>query len=185
MDFQQYWENIYDTSEKLNSLLLDYWREYSYFDDWQFWVAVGFLVVPLILLFFFVDRKRIFEVLFYGYSVHILWNYTDTLLGSSNYFVHKYFAFPLLPYALSLTSSFLPVGFLLVYQFSTNHNKNVYFYTILFAAIFAFILAPLESVFGLIDLHYGMNYFYIFLIDIVIAFLALWLTKFILYLRHN
>ncbi|MFS0672068.1 hypothetical protein [Ornithinibacillus sp. 179-J 7C1 HS] len=179
MDNKQIWNEIYDKSEELNSSLISYWIEYSNIDSWQFWFVLGLLIIPLIILYLAIDRTKIFEILFFGFSIHMLWTYIDTLLGSTTLFVHKYFLIPLLPFALSLTSSVLPVGFMLVYQYCLNHNKNIYFYTILLSALFSFGFLSLEKLLGLVDLNGGMNEFYVFLIDLVIVFLSYWLTSII------
>jgi hypothetical protein len=179
MNFHEYWNDIYAKSKDLNSELISYWKQYSSIDSWQFWFVLILLVAPLILLYFTVDRKRVFEIFFYGYTVHVLWTYTDTLLGSTTLFVHEYFIIPLLPFALSLTSSVLPVGFLLVYQYCTNNQKNFYLYSTILSAIFAFGFATIEEQLGLIEFNNGMNTFYVFLIDIVIAFTAYWITIFV------
>lgn len=178
MSNNRYWELINKKSEELNSMLLDYWKEYSYIDTWQFWLSGLFMIIPLIVLLVLVDRKRIFEVLFFGFTVHMLWSYTDAILGSTSLFIHEYFLIPLLPFALSIASSVLPVGFLLIYQYTTNHKKSFFLYITITSAVFAFCFAPLESYMGLISMDHGMNYFYIFLIDMAIAVIAYWLTNF-------
>ncbi|MUK88276.1 hypothetical protein GMD78_07720 [Ornithinibacillus sp. L9] len=185
MNYSQYWNEIYEKSRDLNSTLISYWQQYSFIDSWQFWFVLSLFIIPLVILYFALDRTRIFEILFFGYTVHILWTYVDTVLGSTTLFVHKYFLIPLLPFALSLSSALLPVGFLLIYQYCTNNNKNFYLFTILISAIFAFGFASLERYMGLVEFNNGMNQFYVFLIDIIIAVVAFWLTKFFLKLRDN
>ena len=50
---------------------IHYWQEYSNLHTWQFWVVVAMFVLPLVILFLFIDRKRVFHLGFYGYSVHV------------------------------------------------------------------------------------------------------------------
>ncbi|MQR85857.1 hypothetical protein GFV16_07995 [Bacillus megaterium] len=177
MSYKQYWGNIHEQSDKLQKLLSSYWHQYSDFGNWQFWVVLASLVLPLVLLYFMVDRTRIFEVFFFGYTVHVLWAYTDTALGRTGYLTHTFFLTPQLPNATNITASILPVGFLLLYQYCTNHQKNFYLYTILLSAVFSFGLAPLEHHFKFIDSGKGMSLFYIFLIDIGITLVAYWVTR--------
>ncbi|WP_332871727.1 hypothetical protein [Paraliobacillus zengyii] len=110
MDYQTYWENIYDKNEALNELFRSYWHAYSSFGTWQFWIVVLFFLSPLVLLYFKVDRKRIFEVFFFGYTVHMLWTYAEIILSRHGFFVHTYFLTPFIPYAqhdcFRTTSSF-------------------------------------------------------------------------------
>jgi hypothetical protein len=177
VSYKQYWGNIHEQSDKLQKLLSSYWHQYSDFGNWQFWVVLASLVLPLVLLYFTADRTRIFEVFFFGYTVHVLWAYTDIALGRTGYLTHTFFLTPQLPNATNITASILPVAFLLLYQYCTNHQKNFYLYTILLSAVFSFGLAPLEHYFGFIDSGKGMSLYYIFLIDIGITLVAYWFTR--------
>lgn len=183
MDNKEYWKKIYEKQEEINSLLISYWNNFSSMKDWQFWVVVSSLVLPIVLLFFTVDRKRIFEIFFYGYTVHIIWTYTDLVLERYSYFTHKYFLTPKLPMASNMTASVLPVGFLLLYQYCTNRRKNFYLYTVLLSAVFAFAFASLEMGIGMAEFGNGMNLFYLFLINIIIACIPYWFTKLLLKVR--
>lgn len=178
MDKHQYWDEIYKSREKLNADLISFWKENSFLDDWQFWFVIALLILPLVLLYAYLDRTRIFEILFYGFCVHMLWTYLDTLLGSTSLFVHQYFIVPLLPYALSMTSSVLPVGYMLIYQYVVNNGKNYYLYAILLSALFAFVFLPIEQFMGLSEFNRWMNMFYLFLFDLAIVFISYWLTMF-------
>lgn len=183
MDYIEYWDKIYEKSDEYNSLITSYWNDYSHMGTWQFWVGMFLLIAPLILLYFTIDRKRIFEIFFFGYTVHILWTYVSIVLERYSYFVHHYFITPILPFTLNITVSILPVGFLLMYQYCTNSKKNFYLYTILLSAVFAFGFASIEDWMGLVDFRKGANQLHIFFIDIVIAFLAYWFTKLIIKLK--
>jgi hypothetical protein len=185
MSYSEYWEQIYSQSEKMNSLITSYWREFSGLSTWQFWVVLALMVLPLILVYLAVDRSRTFEIFFFGYTVHILWTHADSFFERYSYFVHTYFLFPMFPYALNMTASALPVGFLLIYQYCTNHRKSFLLYTILGAAVYAFGFATLEEWAGLVHFNKGMTQFYIFLIDIAIAYAAYLLTRFVKRMSEN
>jgi hypothetical protein len=185
VDTKQYWEQIYEKTEELNSLYSSYWNQYSNLGTWQFWLVLSLLVIPLILLYFTLDRKRIFEILFFGYTVHVLWAYIDLALGRNGFFTHTYFLTPILPIATNMTASVLPVGFLLIYQYCTNRNKNFYLYTLLLSAIFAFGFAWVERLLGLVEFRKGMNHFYLYLLDLGIVFISYWFTKLILRFRDE
>ncbi|MFD2706254.1 hypothetical protein [Salibacterium lacus] len=175
MRYREYWNQIQEKREELNSLISSYWSDYSHLGTWELWVVVSLLVLPLCLLYF-IDRTRIFELFCFGYTIHLLWTYIDLILENYNYLIHTRFITPLLPFALTVTTSLLPVGFLLLYQYCTNHKKNFYIYTVLLSAVFVFIFMSLEEAMGLVEFERGMNQFYILLIDIVIAYLSYWFT---------
>src|SRR5690625_2724206 len=163
MDYKEYWEQIRNKQNELNSLLNDYWNDYSAIGTWQFWIVLTFLIVPLVILYFAVDRKRIFELFFFGYTVHILWSYTGIIIERYGFFIHTYFLAPVLPFGLTMNASALPVAFLLIYQYCTNKGKNFYLYGLLVTAIFAFGVASIEKSIGLLEFRKGMNQFYILL----------------------
>ncbi|MED3563270.1 hypothetical protein [Bacillus xiapuensis] len=183
MSFEQYWYTLNKKNDELNKVLSSYWNHYSSITSWQFWMILALTLIPLIILFLKIDRKRIFELLFFGYTAHILWTYYNIALEKYGYLNHPYFLTPALPYALTLTASMLPVTFILLYQFCTNHSANYYLYTLFVSAIFAFILGPLEGHFKFAVLRNGMNSFVIFFSDILIAYLSYWFTKIMLKLR--
>ncbi|QIZ67801.1 hypothetical protein [Geobacillus subterraneus] len=185
MNAQAYWKDIDQTREQLHTLLQSYWNDYSSVGTWPFWLIFAFLIAPLGLLVFTVDRKRIFEIFFFGYTVHVLWTYAYIALENAMYLSPRYFLTPFLPFALNITASVLPVGFLLLYQYCTNHNKNFYLYTILLSAIFAFGLASLEQWLGLLELHRGLREFHLFLIDLIIVFIAYGATRFLVRIQAN
>ncbi|GGH74215.1 hypothetical protein JOD43_000227 [Pullulanibacillus pueri] len=183
MTHSQYWQHIYKQNDQLNSLLADYWNKFSGLGTWQFWLVLSLLVIPLIILWFAVDRRRIFEVFFFGYTIHMLWSYTDTVLSKNNLLIHQYFLFPDMPVALNLTASMIPVCYLLVYQFCTNHKKNFYLFALVLSLIFSIGFASCEKLLGMLDLRNGMNLFYLLLIDYVIVMIAYFATRFLLRIK--
>ncbi|PWU70334.1 hypothetical protein [Gracilibacillus dipsosauri] len=185
MGYNEYWEQIYSISEELNSLITAYWDDYSNLSSWQFWVVLFIMIIPLVILYFTVDRQRIFELFFFGFIVHMLWSYCDTILSLYKYFVHTYFLTPLLPYAQNMTTSLLPVSFILLYQYCTKHKKNFYLYTLFLSAFFALLGTPIEEYFGFVKFDKGLLPLHIFFIDVAIAYIAYWGTKFVLSLNQR
>ncbi|WP_100405541.1 hypothetical protein [Bacillus solitudinis] len=185
MNYQEYWTKINMKSDEINTLVTSYWNDYSHMGTWQFWLVASLTVAPLVLLYFTLDRSRMFEIFFFGYTVHMLWTYISIPLERYGYFVHTYFLTPLLPFALNITASALPVGFLLLYQYCTNSNKNFYLYVLLLSALFAFGFATIENYLGLVEIRKGMNQFYIFLIDVGVAYIAFWFTKLMLKCKYS
>ncbi|RPF53952.1 hypothetical protein [Aquisalibacillus elongatus] len=185
MSYQEYWEKLYDIYSDLTQVRNHYWAEYSSFGDWQFWVVMALLVLPLIVLVFTVDRRRIFEVFFFGYTVHVLWTYISDILEYDLLFVHTYFVSPFFPSAINMTASLLAVGFLLLYQYCTNNGKNFYIWTLGLSALFAFGAASIEEMVGFANIGRGFNQFYIFLIDVSVAYVAYWGTRFLVYVKNK
>jgi len=178
MSVKQYWKEINKASEKVSSLMHSYWREHSDWGNWQFWVILLCLLIPLIVLLVKLNRNRTFEILFFGFTVHMLWTYTDLSLIRLGYIDHKYFLIPFLPQALGITASLIPVAFMLVYQYCINQNKPFIIWTTVLSAIFAFCFVPIEMSLGLVSIFKGFNIVHIFFIDIAISMIAYGMTNF-------
>jgi hypothetical protein len=141
----------------------DYWFSYSNMSTWQFWLLVALLLLPLIALYFLLDRKRALLIGFFGLNAHVWFQYIDTFGITNGLWNYPYKVVPFLPVNLALDTALVPVGFILVYQWTTNHNKNFYFYGTALCLFFAYIFKPILISLGLFEFYKGMNYFYLFL----------------------
>lgn len=178
MPVMQYWKEINEASKKVTSLMYSYWHEHSDWGNWQFWVLLLCLLVPLIVLLIKLDRNRTFEILFFGYTVHMLWTYTDLALIRQGYIDHYYFLMPFLPQAFGITASLLPVSFMLLYQYCINQEKPFILWTTGLSALFALGFAPIEKLLGLVSITKGFTIVHLFFIDITISGIAYGLTQF-------
>lgn len=176
MNKEQLYHKIAESKDETQQLISQFWHQYSNVDTWYFWFNVLSIVISLVILFFVIDKRRIFEICFYGYTIHILWAKIDNALSSSNYFVHTHTLTPYIPNGISMYAAVLPIAFMLMYQYCTNHGKNVYLWSIIIAVIFSFGFSSIESAVGLLKMDNGMNRFHIFLIDISVTFTAYWMT---------
>jgi hypothetical protein len=164
---------------------LQYWHKYSYFNDWHFWFIVALFLLPLIALPFFIDRRKLFQIGFYGFNIHVWSTYSDIMgvwLGRWNY---PYKVIPFLPIGFSMDLSFVPVVFMLVYQWAINHRKNFYLFALLPSAFFAFIIKPLLAATHITKAGAAggglSGYFSLFALYIVVAFVSKWITDLFLH----
>ncbi|MCM1567103.1 MAG: hypothetical protein NC238_14430 [Dehalobacter sp.] len=134
---------IVDLQIELSNTSITYWNKYSSFNDWHFWLLAALLIVPLIILFLFIDRKRMFLLGFFGFSVHIWHSYADTIASMLGMWTYPYRLIPVYPISFALDAALIPVTFMLVYQWTLNHKKNFYLYATITAFIFGFIVKPL------------------------------------------
>ncbi len=158
-------------------MISNYWNSYSSIDTWFFWFNVASVVVPLLVLYYKIDKSRLFEICFFGYSVHVLWSNVDSILSKNNYLVHPHTLSYLFPVGITVTAVIFPVTFMLIYQYCKNKVKNFYLYSIIGSIVFAYGFGGLSDVVDLLKMHKGMNLTYLFLIDIAVVFTALWMTK--------
>jgi hypothetical protein len=178
-------EQIKEAQEKVFDLWIDYWREYSAFDTWQFWVNVALIILPLILLYFFIDRKKIFLLGFFGFNIHIWSAYLDGMATRANYVGYPYKAIPLLPVHFGTDTSFVPVLFILLYQWTLNKKKNFYLYSLGLIAFISFVYKPLNAAHYLFQLNKGTTYFHIFLTYIIITLISIGITNLFIYLHKK
>jgi hypothetical protein len=178
-------ENVYNAQENLRNVSTNYWQQHSNMGTWGFWASIGILILPLVILYFLLDRKKAFRIGFFGFSVHVLFIYTDALGVMLALWNYPYRVLPIMPVHFGLDASLVPVTYMLVYQWIINHNKNPYLYLTGLSLFFAFIFKPLLSAVGLFDLSNGGNYFYLFLAYMIITLLSIWITNFFLYLQKE
>lgn len=82
MNEAQLYQRIYKLREQLSGAYSEYWQHFSDVSTWYFWFNLASIVIPFIILYFAIDRGRLFEISFYGYSVHVLWSNADVFLVS-------------------------------------------------------------------------------------------------------
>ncbi|HWJ79907.1 MAG TPA: CBO0543 family protein [Niallia sp.] len=162
----------------VDNLSVDYWTEYASFNTWQFWLNLIFLFVPLLVLLRFIDRSQIFRILFFGFTIHALMNYFDSIAVGKGFVFHPYPIFPLFDINLSVNTSFIPVTFMLFYQYGVNKKKNMYIVGLVAALFTGIILGSLDDAIDLLRVYKGTNIFFIFLVDYIEFLLAYWLTCF-------
>lgn len=178
-------EKINSVETELAQIIQKYWMSFTSFDTWQFWVCLITFVAPLVVFYFFVDRKKIFLVSFYGYTYHVFLSYLDIFMNRHNFWEYPYFLFPFLSSNIAIDASLLPVSYLLLYQYTLNHKKNFYLYGFLLSLFYAFIYAGILQKLNMFNLTNGMNNVYLFFVDYGLALFAFWLTSFFKAMQSN
>ncbi|MGV3487229.1 MAG: CBO0543 family protein [Tuberibacillus sp.] len=178
---EMYQEFVKKTVEmaKLNE---KYWALYSNPGTWQFWIAFLMLVVPLIILYFRLDRKKILLLGFYGYNIHVWFGYLDYIGTNQGWWGYPYHLIPFLR-SFVLDGSVVPVTFMLVYQWTINHKKNYYLYSFITAFVFAFIFKPILHEFGLFSLN--VRYVDLFLVYCIVILISRMITSIFLYISKK
>ncbi|CDQ21274.1 hypothetical protein SAMN05192559_11240 [Halobacillus karajensis] len=185
MDQSQLYIKIYETKERLSKLTDEYWSLYSGLETWYFWFNIASVLISFIILYLKIDKNRLFEISFFGYTAHILWSNVDSVLSHNNYLIHPHPISSLTPTGITVTAVLFPVTFMLVYQYCTNKEKNFYVYTIIVSLIFGYGFGGLSSFLELLKMHKGMTLTYLVFIDIAVAFLSLWMTRLFLMFKNR
>jgi hypothetical protein len=148
--------------EELSQLQIDYWKTFSGVDIWQFWLVVITIIVPLIILFFFIDKSKALLLGFFGLNYHVWFAYVNKVGISMGLWEYPYQIVPFLP-SFALDASLVPISFILLYQWTLNHNKNLYIYSVILSSFFAFVLKPLMVKFNFFHMFKDVNYVHLFL----------------------
>lgn len=169
---------------EISASWVEYWKTYTY-GTWQFWANTMLLVLPLIVLFIFLDRRRALLLGFYGYSVHVIFTYIDAFGSSHALWEYPHKAIPLLPMNFALDVSFVPVSYMLLYQWVLNHNKNYYLYAIGLSGFFAFIFKPLLNAVEMIQFYNQGSYELLFIGYVLVCCGAKWITNLFIFLAEH
>jgi hypothetical protein len=165
---------------KASNMTIHYWQSYSNLGTWQFWVIAGMVIVPLIALYFFMDRKKALLIGFFGFNVHVWFHYIDAFGIMRAFWNYPYNLFPLL-IGFSLDAALIPVVFMFVYQWTLNKNKNFYLYATALSAFLSFLFKPTLVTFGFFKIYKGLNYFHLFLLYIVVFVISKLITNIFLH----
>jgi len=167
---------ISKTEREQSERWMNYWHDYSNYTTWQFWVVLAMFVIPLILLILFIDRKKIFQLGFYGYSVHVFFTYTDAIGTLRGTWIYPYKFLPLLPSSVTLDASLVPVSYILLYQYTLNKRKNYYIWMLMLCLALAFFLKPLMVGIGLFHFNGKENFLLLFAGYLMVGLTSKWVT---------
>lgn len=177
-------QKMRSTAEDLAQLQVDYWKEFSSFDDIKFWIVILLLVIPLIVLFLTIDRKKMLLLGFFGLNYHIWFAYTNSAGIRMGLWEYPYEVLPILP-SFALDASFVPVAYMLLYQWTLKHKKNIYLYSTILSAFFAFIFKPILVMHNLFRMFHGINYIHLFLFYVAFFIVSKLITNIFLKLQER
>lgn len=175
---------IRSKAEELAQIDMEYWQQFSSVGTWQFWVIVLTLLIPLIILFIFIERRKILLLGFYGLNFHVWIAYVDSIGLRLGFWEYPYKLTSVLP-SFSIDAALIPVSFILVYQWTLNHKKNIYLYSLLLSAIYAFVLKPLMNYIHFFHMFKGINYLHLFFIYAAVSMISILITNFFLWLQRK
>jgi len=143
----------------------------------QFWLILFMLLVPWILWWKLVDKRRLVEILLYGSLVQTVVTVIDEVGCQLNLWEYPFDIEPLFPRFIPANLTVLPIVFMLLYQFIPRWKPYVIMSTLL-ASVFSFLMEPLLSWLGIYKL-FQWKYIYSFPIYIFLFILFKWLMELI------
>lgn len=168
---QQLLNQIIEAQQKLTALHTEYCIKHELF-QFQWWLLLAALVIPLIIWWILVDKTRFFQIAFLGCLAALVALEFDILgyeFGLWQY-PHKlnYFGPRLGPVDVSV----FPVTYMLIYQYFPNW-KSYLVAAVVIALAFTFIAEPLLVYLGIYQLI-SWEYWYSLPIYFVIFILLKW-----------
>jgi hypothetical protein len=166
MDQDQFelYEKIQSLKEQISQIEMEYWSLYSGFHTFEFWVLLLlWFIAPLVVLYFFIDRRKMFLLGFYGFNIHVWFGYLDSAGDRVGFWGYPYELVPFLSGNISLEATLVPVAFMLVYQWTLNHHKNFYLYSFVLSLVLAFLFKPIIIAHHFFELNKGVTYFHLLL----------------------
>lgn len=109
---------------------------------YQWWILVSMAVIPWLVWWKLVDRKRFFELLSYGLLVTIFAGLLDAIGVETDAWDYKYDFVPLLDVFIVYDISVLPVVYMLVYQYCQTWRSFAIAHIVV-SFIAAFLFEPL------------------------------------------
>lgn len=158
---------------QLRDVSMNYWTEHV-FNTWQWWFNIAALLLPVILWWKLVDKKKLMEIIVYGFMVSAFAIYFDTIGETSVLWEYPYLIIPLDYILIDVDYAIMPVLYMLAYQYFPTW-KGYTAANIVLSASYAFLAEPLFVKLGLYEMH-GWKFIYSFPIYVVIAILCKWLT---------
>ena len=157
-----------------NQLSIEHWVKYEVF-TWQWYFGIACVIIPLLLLWKLVDRRRILEITVFGFFVAsaatfldvvgselVLWNYSLRIL-------------PQIPLLFPIDFIFLPIIYMLIYQHYKAWKQFLFASTIVALAL-AFVAEPLAVYIKQYQLI-SWRFIYSFPIYIVISIVSKLITN--------
>jgi hypothetical protein len=162
-------------TEKYKDISLDHWIHGDLF-TWKWWLLLSSLIIPWIIWWKIVNKKRLKQILIYGLSFSSisilldeigtffrLWTYPDKLLPVPSLF----------PADLSI----IPVSFMLLYQYIPK-GKAFFAGNVVLSGILAFILEPLFEKLHLFEIQLW-KHTYTFVGLMAIAYFIRWGVEYV------
>jgi len=174
-DLEKAQKVILELQRQLRDKSISYWTEHV-FNTWQWWLNIATLILPLILWWKLVDKKRLMEIVIYGFLASAFAVFFDITGETMVLWEYPYLVFPMDYILIDTDYSVLPIAYMLVYQYFSSW-KGFISANIVLSAIFSFLAEPLLVWMGLYEIH-GWKYIYSFPIYVAIAIVSKVITKF-------
>lgn len=165
-----------ETITEIQRHLLDanyhYWLEHVLF-SFNWWFLLVLTIVPWVIWWQVVDKKRLLEISLIGIFVAIIATSFDMAGHSLLLWSYNYKLIQMTPSLSAIDLALLPVSFMVIYQLFPKWKSYIIAH-IIFSAGGTFVVEPLFAWMGIYTLH-GWKYIYSFPIYIAMGVGFKWL----------
>ncbi|MGI6453054.1 MAG: CBO0543 family protein [Syntrophomonadaceae bacterium] len=147
--------------------------------EWQWWVLLATLIIPLVIWWKLVDKDRFFQIAFFGFLAFLIALETDMLghqLGLWHYPHRLVFIGPRL---MEIDISLFPVTYMLVYQYFQSWKRYLIAAAIV-TLTFSFVGEPLLVYMGIYELITWKHWYSLPIYFLIFVFLKWFVDKLII-----
>ncbi|UJL47161.1 hypothetical protein KFZ58_04385 [Virgibacillus sp. NKC19-16] len=137
---QPTWQDVIELTEQFRDTRIEYWLNETLF-TFSWWVLLVTTIGLFIVWFIILDKKRIFEIITYGFMVATIAIMGDTI-GVSLGLWHYPNTLTPVPLTIEIHKLQMPIIYMMVYQYFKTWKAFLIAATIN-AFVFAFMLEPL------------------------------------------
>jgi hypothetical protein len=134
-------KEIQDLQHKLQKMLTDYWLHHDLF-TFQWWLLLCIWIVPWIIWWRYVQRKRIKEILLFGSLLMLLVGFLDDIGVNCNLWSYPYKLTSVVPKLVAIDYGIIIIAHMSVYQ-HFKRWKSFLIANVIMATIFSFICEPI------------------------------------------
>ncbi len=173
MHNSQSYEEIRELHEVLVQMRIENWLHNDLF-SFQWWILLVVFIVPWLIWWVYVEKKRIYEILLFGMLLTNLVIMLDDLGVELHLWSYPYQLLSLMPRLIPIDQGIIIVFHMFLYQFYKSW-KSFVVANIIMAIIFSYIFEPITVWLGIYKLE---NWTYTFSLPIYVlkAILIKWLV---------
>ncbi|WP_332697843.1 CBO0543 family protein [Halalkalibacter lacteus] len=159
--------------KELNQMMNEEWQNFVFSGEW--WILLILSIVPWFLWWRIVDKKRITEILLFGFFVIIIATFLDVVGWNNSRWFYPNTLLALCTPLFPIDYTLLPILFMLLFQYFSKW-KSFVVAAFLMSAVFSFILEPLSEWMNIYKELKWKNT-YSFPIYIIIGLAVKWLVE--------
>jgi len=167
-------EVIYELEKQLTQVRIENWINHDLF-SYQWWILVGVLVIPWLLWWKWVDKKRLIEIILFGTIALIVSSYLDAMLSDLCLWEYNCYVIPLWPRLISADFTIVPVTYMFVHQYFMDWKKFISAMLVV-SLFFTFVGETLLVWLNIYTLH-GWKHYYSLPIYFALGVLVKYLTQ--------